>query len=872
MTISGGYLYFTIMKKGHETDLLHNNALELIFQGEYEKALEILEDLEPTPEILNDRAVALHQLGRTVEALPLLKKAVKSDSPHAAAILNRMYMELAYKATPKPSEHRVVEDWGPPPGPAPTVSVVIPTYDRPDYIEEAVRSILNQTFKDIELIVVCDGGPPTAEGILRGMGSDRIRYIRIEHGGISTGLNAGITAARGRYVAYLDDDDIYYPDHIETLVKFFESNPEEKFAYTLSWECLQVMSDEGWKTIHRKLFYPKPFDRKTLLKGNCVLTTGSIMHHRDLVDEIGGFNEGIIGCQDWEFYLRVFDKYSLNFIDKVTLEHYVRKRKDAQLTSNRPVMRQNTVVVYYLNHQAIITSDVPGRDNYGRAMKSLGKLLFKMPDLSIDLIPDGRDLFSFGFMRAPNLIIDLLDLKELASLKPYAFFYRLGKDLAQLGDKRMARAAFFEGIKLAPWEFKLYTRFLFPHKSRDKELLLLDYPGAIKKQEWQEVLSDAVAKWRDGHTQTAIKILDDALDKNPKQPFYRLQKYYMEKALEYLKGAITIDMPPHNPGDPTVSVIMATYNRNTWIRESIDSLLAQTCTDWELIIVNDGGASEAEEIVSSYNDPRIKYVWAEHRGLSSALNVGLGHVRGKYIAFLDDDDVYYPEHLSNLVAALESHPDAPLAYTKHVLANQELVAGEYIVKNKEVGKIAGYDAAMLMKRNFLMVNTVLVRREGFIKHGGFNTAILHGMDWDMWIRLSYEGEFQLVPEATCEVRWREDGSSMTSSFAYRPNHFRNAIYTLHKEMMLDGELLLGWRDEKSVEALELMIDSDPKMIDSLGIHELLHIGNPLEFFELLAEEFAEQGNKEAEQAALKAALHLTPPEKKKSWFDKLMGD
>jgi len=104
-----------------------------------------------------------------------------------------------------------------------------------------------------------------------------------------------------------------------------------------------------------------------------------------------------------------------------------------------------------------------------------------------------------------------------------------------------------------------------------------------------------------------------------------------------------------------VSVIMATCNRTEEIRESIESFLVQTLKEAELIVINDGGTDKVKEIIESYDSPKIKYYkFPENRGLAAALNEGVRQAEGKYIAYLDDDDVYYPNHLATLVDTLEA--------------------------------------------------------------------------------------------------------------------------------------------------------------------------------------------------------------------------
>lgn len=114
--------------------------------------------------------------------------------------------------------------------------------------------------------------------------------------------------------------------------------------------------------------------------------------------------------------------------------------------------------------------------------------------------------------------------------------------------------------------------------------------------------------------------------------------------------------------NPRVSVIMPVYNVEAYVAEAIDSVLAQTFSDWELVIVDDGGNCASIEICRQYNDPRIRIVSQVNRGLAGARNTGILHARGAYIALLDADDRWLPEKLMLHVIHLDSMPDVGVSY------------------------------------------------------------------------------------------------------------------------------------------------------------------------------------------------------------------
>ncbi len=111
----------------------------------------------------------------------------------------------------------------------------------------------------------------------------------------------------------------------------------------------------------------------------------------------------------------------------------------------------------------------------------------------------------------------------------------------------------------------------------------------------------------------------------------------------------------NTPDKPKVTVLISTYNRPQYLAEAIQSVINQTMQSWELIVLNDGGVDVAD-VVNKFDDPRIIYVPdTVNRGSATRCNQGMAMARGEYIAHLDDDDAYYPNHLELLSKALAHH-------------------------------------------------------------------------------------------------------------------------------------------------------------------------------------------------------------------------
>jgi glycosyltransferase involved in cell wall biosynthesis len=190
------------------------------------------------------------------------------------------------------------------------VSVLIPTYNRLSKVKNAIKSVLKQTYRDFELWVVDDGSTDGTGEALEGFGNE-VKYVSQSNRGVSAARNLGFRVSRGKYVAFLDSDDLWEPKKLEIQVRCMEANPQFPLCYT----------DEIWirrgirvnpKKKHAK--YSGWIFEKCLPL--CIISPSSALMKRTLFEEIGGFDETLPVCEDYDFWLRVTCRYPVLFIDK----------------------------------------------------------------------------------------------------------------------------------------------------------------------------------------------------------------------------------------------------------------------------------------------------------------------------------------------------------------------------------------------------------------------------------------------------------------------------------------------------------------------------------------------------------------------------
>lgn len=233
----------------------------------------------------------------------------------------------------------------------PIVSVIVPTYNRTDMLAETLKSILNQTYQDFEIIVVNDAGVDVSHVIENYNQSGKIVYIQHEKNkGLAAARNSGIKAARGKYIAYLDDDDIFYPDHLETLINFFETN-DYKVAYTDAYRAYQDMRDGRYVTIKREIANTSDFDYNRILFENFIPVL-CFSHEKSCIDHVGLFDETLGAHEDWDLWMRMSRKFKFAHIKKITCEFSWRPDNSTMTLRNKEIM-DNTRRIVFLRGQEL---------------------------------------------------------------------------------------------------------------------------------------------------------------------------------------------------------------------------------------------------------------------------------------------------------------------------------------------------------------------------------------------------------------------------------------------------------------------------------------------------------------------------------------
>ncbi|MBI2833512.1 MAG: glycosyltransferase [Acidobacteria bacterium] len=221
---------------------------------------------------------------------------------------------------------------------------------------------------------------------------------------------------------------------------------------------------------------------------------------------------------------------------------------------------------------------------------------------------------------------------------------------------------------------------------------------------------------------------------------------------------------------PEVSVIIPAYNAAAYLAAAIDSVLGQTCQDFELLIVDDGSTDATPDIARSYGT-RVRHVRQPKSGVAAARNRGISESRGPWVAFLDADDAWLAPKLELQHAAV-SGGNARACYTARIVTDAEL--RPCVVEGGPAG--ASMLEALLFSGNIVSTpSSVMCDRALVSDLGGFDVTLSYTADWDLWVRLAAHTEFVYVDQAL--VRYRRHAESMSRDVRLLE---RDSIRTLDK--------------------------------------------------------------------------------------------
>jgi glycosyltransferase involved in cell wall biosynthesis len=218
-----------------------------------------------------------------------------------------------------------------------------------------------------------------------------------------------------------------------------------------------------------------------------------------------------------------------------------------------------------------------------------------------------------------------------------------------------------------------------------------------------------------------------------------------------------------------VSVVITAYNSMDYLPETLESVLRQTFTDFEVLLVDDGSSDHIVQWASGLVDPRVRLISQENQGVSVARNTGIAHTQGKYVAFLDGDDLWEPTKLEKQVRCLEENPEVGLVHTWLTGIDRHSKPTGRVICSQIEGEVW----QKIVEKNRVACSSAMVRRCCFETVGVFDKNLRFAEDWDMWIRLATRYHFAVIKEPL--VGYREHSNSKSKKYASKLQDFQTII-------------------------------------------------------------------------------------------------
>ncbi len=211
---------------------------------------------------------------------------------------------------------------------------------------------------------------------------------------------------------------------------------------------------------------------------------------------------------------------------------------------------------------------------------------------------------------------------------------------------------------------------------------------------------------------------------------------------------------------PAISVVVATYNAEATLAETIGSVRRQTFSDFELLVVDDGSTDATLQLLDDLGDARLRVFRRPHQGVAAARNHGIAAASGEFVSFLDADDLWTPDKLELQLRALQQHPDAGLAYSWTALIDAD---GSFLFAKEPCREHGDVHHALIRECFIASASNVLVRKRCLDAVGGFDLELGAAQDWDLSLRIAARWPFALVPRY--QVLYRIAESTMSADAA-----------------------------------------------------------------------------------------------------------
>jgi glycosyltransferase involved in cell wall biosynthesis len=503
----------------------------------------------------------------------------------------------------------------------PRVSVILCTYNNARFIEQAIDSILDQTYKLLELIVIDDGSTDnTRELLVQYM--NRIHYIYQENQGASRSRNTGVSVARGEFIMFFDGDDYLIDrEKVQSQVKLLDENP----AWGLVMAGWQLADYDGSQHQDIKPWEIVPDVTLDNIIHRLPATLPSCLIRKHWFESVAGFNPKYVRNEDVDLLMRMFGagccvgwyksivfayrmrpiKRDSYVIDVVTAKTFIQVWTDLFNDECFPqyILEQEDLIMFYKYQWAAFSMARIGQ--YDLMQQYLVQMEARSP-VNVVANTSGFDWLSFVCYQTAVRDYEFVNQSTFVS-------YLLTMDMFTKNIPETIDRETYIYWWLDVWG--IYHRigidsvddpFIIRHRQK-----MFEYFGKYEAFGLHQLALSTL-----DHVPTPVGGLD----------------YFAIDAVAYIRSTLKYDLS-------LVSVVIPTYNCASYLSKTLDSVLEQTYPNIEIIVIDDGSTDNTQEVLASYQQD-IQYFYQDNHGASVARNLGITLAKGEYITFLDSDDYY----------------------------------------------------------------------------------------------------------------------------------------------------------------------------------------------------------------------------------------
>ena len=693
----------------------------------------------------------------------------------------------------------------------PLISAILCVFNGERFLEETIRSVLNQTWTNLELVIVDDASTDRTPEIIRSFSDSRITVLRNERNlHISASTNRAVARARGGYIAVIDSDDRWLPDKLEKQAAWMTAHPETGFCFTLAKvvdenDAPVPEAEEQLVSLFRQENRSRDQWRHDLILGGNCFCHPSVMYRREMLTACGGYDETLAQLLDYEVYLRLLERTDLHILEEeLVLYRRVRKQNRSNSASNAGNDRR-----LWNETGMLVTSAVRRMPEADFLRIFAGELTVQPADPR--LIDFEKGMLLYNQFREGGIRREGLAMVRECLLRP---------DTAALVKEK---------ADLEPGKFFAMNTFA------DERLRLTENHAQVQAGIIQNLQKETAA------LQTAVASLQGSIDAiqssffwrimNPARKLTGLVKRGLKKHPKLMRGAkgvkslLTagpgatlrkIRVLHHRPAGRrklnrqctlkkkerqfqeatvfprkvTFSILVPLYNTPmAFLQAMIRSVQEQTYRDWELCLAD--GSDESHAGVGEFcrsaaeKDPRIRYrKLAENLGISGNTNACVDMATGEYIALFDHDDLLHPAALYEVMTAI-CERNADFIYTDENTFHDT-------PKDAYQPHFKPDFAPDTLRANNYICHFTVFRKDLLEKAGGaFRPAFDGSQDFDLVLRLTEQAK-HIVHIPKILYYWRAHKGSVAESVSAKPyvvDAAKRAIAEHLQRVGLEGEVL-----------------------------------------------------------------------------------